>query len=172
MTEDKNFDAYPNADQLVDELHDTHFGASTNKRGLAKKTLELRESILEVFEEVDKPVTVRQMLYLMTSCGAVPKTEAQGYRPVQRQLVLMRRERLIPYHWIADNTRWMRKPNTYDGLGDFFDNAAEYYRQDLWHRSDSYVEVWLEKDTPMDGERRKVNDRDFAFYKYFRQQNP
>jgi len=66
---------------------------------------------------------------------------------VQRQLVLMRRERLIPYEWIADNTRWMRKPATYKSLGDFFIYAAEYYRQDLWHRSDSYIEVWLEKDT-------------------------
>ena len=93
---------------------------STKKRGPSKKTLILREAILDVFNEVDKPVTVRQMFYLLTSCGAVPKTETQGYRPVQRQLVLMRRERLIPYEWIADNTRWMRKPATYEGLGDFF----------------------------------------------------
>ena len=122
-------------------------GASTKKRGPSKKTLVLREAIIDVFDEVEKPVTVRQMFYLLTTKGAVPKTEAQGYRPVQRQLVLMRREQLIPYHWIADNTRWMRKPATYEGLHDFFDYAAEYYRQDLWHHSDSYVEVWLEKDT-------------------------
>jgi hypothetical protein len=33
-----------------------------------------------------------------------------------------------------------------DDLGDFFDQAAAYYRQDLWVRSDVYVEVWCEKD--------------------------
>jgi hypothetical protein len=122
------------------------FGASTKKRGLAEKTLQLRQAILDVFEEVDKPVTVRQMFYLLTSCGAVPKTENQGYRRVQRQIVLMRKEHLIPYNWIADNTRWMRKPTTYEGLHDFFNHARKYYRQDLWHQSENYVEVWLEKD--------------------------
>ena len=71
MTENKKL----MSDELVDELLDTHFGASTKKRGLAQKTLALREAILAVFEEVDKPVTVRQMFYLLTSCGAVPKTE-------------------------------------------------------------------------------------------------
>jgi hypothetical protein len=82
---------------------------------------------------------------LLTVRGAVEKEES-GYRKAQRQLVLLRREGEVPYNWIADNTRWMHKPTTYAGLGDFFDRAATYYRQDLWIRSDVYVEVWCEKD--------------------------
>jgi hypothetical protein len=39
----------------------------------------------------------------------------------------------------------MRKPTTYAGLGDF-EQAVAYYRQDLWVRSDVYVEVWCEND--------------------------
>lgn len=122
-------------------------GASTKKpRGLSCKTQELREAILEAFAETDKPVTVRQMFYMMTVRGVVPKTEAQGYRPVQRQLVEMRRDGSIPYDWIADNTRWMRKPKTYDSLGDFLDLAARQYRQSVWAQSGQYGEIWCEKD--------------------------
>ena len=114
-------------------------------RGLSRKTFALRAAIMAAFEETDKPVTVRQMFYMLTVRGAVEKEES-GYRKAQRQLVMLRREEEVPYNWIADNTRWMRKPTTYAGLGDFFDRAAAYYRQDLWVRSDVYVEVWCEKD--------------------------
>jgi hypothetical protein len=121
-------------------------GTSTKKpRGLAKATQALREAIMAAFEDTGKPVTVRQMYYLLTVLGAVEKEES-GYRKAQRQLLALRRAGLVPYNWVSDNTRWMRKPTTYAGLGDFFDRAAAYYRQDLWVRSDVYVEVWCEKD--------------------------
>lgn len=127
---------------------DKYFGASTKKvgRGISQKTVRLRYSILDAFEELDKPVTVRQMFYRLVSASAIPKSEAQGYRPVQRQLLLMRREKVIPYDWVADNTRWMRKPRTYNGLSDFFKRSTEFYRQSLWADAEAYVEVWLEKD--------------------------
>jgi hypothetical protein len=95
---------------------------------------------------MDKPVTVRQTFYQLTVAGAVPKTEAQGYRPVQRQLVEMRRDGLIPYNWIADNTRWMRKPTSFANLSDFFERSAHFFRQDLWIDADAYLEIWIEKD--------------------------
>jgi hypothetical protein len=79
---------------------------------------------------VDKPVTVRQMFYLLSTRAAVDKTEA-GYHVAQRQLLAMRRTHLIPYDWIADNTRMMRKPSSYGGLSAFFDQSARFYRQSL-----------------------------------------
>src|SRR5262245_6495188 len=33
-----------------------------------------------------------------------------GYRQVQNELANMRRQGELPYDWLADNTRWMRKP--------------------------------------------------------------
>jgi hypothetical protein len=130
-----------------------YFGTSTKipdtakrgGRGLAAKTRALRHSIQAAFDEADKPVTVRQMFYMLTVRGAVEKEES-GYRKAQRQLLAMRREDVIPYNWISDNTRWMRKPITYKSLSDFFARSARYYRQDLWIRSSDYVEVWCEKD--------------------------
>src|SRR4051794_2482053 len=105
----------------------------------------LREAILGAFEDTGKPVTVRQMFYLLSVRGEVIKEE-RGCRKVQRQLLAMRREGLVPYSWISDNTRWMRKPATYESLSDFLERSARYYRQDLWVRSRDYVEVWCEKD--------------------------
>ena len=58
----------------------------------------------------------------------------------------MRRSGQLPYAWIADNTRWMRKPASYSGLADFVDRHQAAYRRDLWDSSDTYVEIWCEKE--------------------------
>lgn len=123
----------------------TQSGTSTNKRGIARATAALRSEVLKAFGTVDKPVTVRQMYYLLSTRSAVEKTEA-GYRRVQRQLLQMRREQLISYAWISDNTRWMRKPATYAGLREALEQTARFYRQAVWQELPAYVEVWCEKD--------------------------
>lgn len=110
------------------------------------KTKQLRVAILAALEHVEKPVTVRQAYYLVASRGDVEKTSG-GYGRVQRQILQMRREGVLPYGWIADNTRWRIQPDTYDGLGDFFERSRRFYRQDLWIRSPDYVEIWCEKDS-------------------------
>ena len=58
----------------------------------------------------------------------------------------MRRAGELPYSWLADNTRWQRKPRTYNGVQDALKATAAFYRKDLWTNADSYVEIWLEKD--------------------------
>ena len=122
------------------------FGASTKKvRGLSSGTWELRHAIIDAFEGTSKPVTVRQMYYLLTTMNAVEKTEA-GYRRVQRQLLIMRREELIPYEWIADNTRWMRKPTSYGGLRECLEESARFYRASIWRDLPDHVQIWCEKD--------------------------
>jgi hypothetical protein len=54
----------------------------------------------------------------------------------------------LPWHWLADNTRWMHKPNTYESLSDCLVQAQRAYRRSLWdpNTNDEYFEVWLEKD--------------------------
>jgi hypothetical protein len=65
---------------------------------------------------------------------------------VQTDLVLMRKNGDMPYGWLADNTRWQRKPKTFDGVEEALRNTAQFYRKSLWVDADAYVEVWLEKD--------------------------
>src|ERR1051325_387101 len=75
----------------------------------------------------------------------VPKSE-NGYAMVQEDLVLLRRQNKIPYDWIADNTRWQRKPTSYDSIEDCLRETARLYRRNLWAEAAAYVEIWIEKD--------------------------
>lgn len=103
-----------------------------------------REALGSIVAEIT-PCTVRQVFYQATVRGVVEKTEA-GYGKVQRMLADMRRDGEIGYGNIVDNTRWMRKPRTFDSLQDALDHTAAFYRRSLWTEADSYVEIWLEKD--------------------------
>src|SRR5207244_1489510 len=92
-----------------------------------------------------RPMTVRQVFYQATVRGIVEKSEA-GYTKVQTDLVLMRRAGLMPYGWLADNTRWQRKPDTFNSPEEALAETARFYRKALWADAGAYVEVWLEKD--------------------------
>ena len=103
-----------------------------------------REALLDIIA-VGRPMTVRQVFYQATVRGLVEKAES-GYGKVQADLTVMRRARELPYDWLADNTRWQRKPRTFDSVEDALRNTAAFYRKALWNEADSYVEIWLEKD--------------------------
>jgi hypothetical protein len=94
----------------------------------------------------DNPMTVRQVFYQLVSQGVIAKTEAEYKSTVVRLLAAMRRAGEIPFDWIADNTRWMRKPKTYSDVEQALQRTAEAYRRSLWDNQDVYVEIWLEKD--------------------------
>jgi hypothetical protein len=90
-------------------------------------------------------MTVRQVFYQATVRGLVEKAES-GYAKVQTDLTIMRRAGDLPYDWLADNTRWQRKPRTFSSVEEALKDTAAFYRKSLWNDADSYVEVWLEKD--------------------------
>jgi hypothetical protein len=94
----------------------------------------------------DNPATLRQVFYRLVSAGVIAKTEAEYKHTIIRLLTEMRRAKEIPFGWIADNTRWMRKPTTFDSLEDALQSTAKHYRRALWQEQSVYVEVWLEKD--------------------------
>jgi len=65
---------------------------------------------------------------------------------VQTDLTLMRRAGTLPYGWLADSTRWQRKPRSFISVEEALKDTARLYRKALWDDADAYVEVWLEKD--------------------------
>jgi hypothetical protein len=103
-----------------------------------------RDALLAIVAEM-KPMTVRQVYYQATVRGIVDKTEA-GYGVLKHDLTLMRKAGLLPYEWLADSTRWQRKPRTFGSVQQALENTARLYRKSLWADADAYVEVWLEKD--------------------------
>jgi hypothetical protein len=116
--------------------------ASPRKSGRPRDTA-IRDALRQIVGTA-QPCTVRQGFYQATVRGVVPKTEA-GYDKVGRLLVEMRLEGSLPWEWIADNTRWMRKPTTHGSLQDAASWWAAGYRRDLVPAL-GRVEVWLEKD--------------------------
>jgi hypothetical protein len=89
---------------------------------------------------------VRQVFYALTVRGLIKKVEGEYQQTVIRLLVHMRELGEIPFGFIADNTRWQRKPTTYVGLDACLNATANFYRRDLWAAMPVYVEVWCEKD--------------------------
>jgi hypothetical protein len=105
----------------------------------------LKSDIYATLEE-QNPATCRGLFYALVSKGVIDKTEVEYKSTVIRLTGKMRREGTLPYGWLADNTRWMRKNPSWGSLEEAIEDTARYYRRDLWRSSDAYVEVWLEKD--------------------------
>jgi len=131
------------AETLVDDI----LRATTKKSGrpLAAHTIALRGAILLLTDDYDR-MTVRQAFYALTVRGVVPKDETRGYRLVQRQMLLMRKANILPWEFVADETRWRRRPTMYDSVEAALAETARLYRRDPWTGTGYRVEVWLEKD--------------------------
>jgi hypothetical protein len=111
-----------------------------------RKSMDTIRGAIRSALEQDHPMTVRQLFYRLVSGGAIDKTEAEYKGTVVRLTGEMRLDGEIEFGWIADNTRWMRKPRTHSNLEDALQDAARTYRRSVWDDQDVYVEIWLEKD--------------------------
>lgn len=107
--------------------------------------VELRAQLFAIVAE-QAPMSVRQVFYQAETRGLVPKTEAAYKNVVCRLLTKMRLEGELPFDWIADGTRWMRKPTTFGSLEHAIGNVVSTYRRALWDNQDAYIEVWIEKE--------------------------
>ncbi|WP_052460148.1 hypothetical protein [Tessaracoccus massiliensis] len=106
---------------------------------------ELDDLLIEIVAE-ENPVTVRRVFYSATTkTDLVPKSEA-GYSVVQRRLLALRRAERMPYYWIADNTRYVVKPLSYDSADEALKLTAALYRKALWLDQPSVVQIFTEKD--------------------------
>ena len=117
------------------------------RRRATREEMEERARFLIDYAAQHRPVTVRQLYYQAEVHGApgIDKTES-GYDKIQRQVLDLRRAGRLPYTDIADLTRWMRKPRTYDGVKAALEATAQLYRKALWSDADTCVEIWCEKD--------------------------
>lgn len=103
------------------------------------------DALFEITQEI-QPVSVRGVFYQASSVRQIIEKTERGYGKVQRGLVDLRRGGRLPWHWIADNTRWVRKPRTFHGPADAAEETARFYRKAIWADVGEHVEVWIEKD--------------------------
>ena len=124
-------------DMMIDDLTDPQ-AASYGARPISRKgrrskvEIEFIKSAIRRVLVNEIPMTVRQVFYRLVSLGVIDKTEAEYKSTVCRLLADMRRNGDIPFRWIADNTRWMRKPTTYSNLEQAAQETAQFYRRRLW----------------------------------------
>jgi hypothetical protein len=109
--------------------------------------MEERAKFLINYASERGPVTVRGLYYQAEVHGVpgIDKTE-NSYGKIQQQVLKLRREGRLDYNDIADATRWMRKPTTFDSVEDALIQTARHYRKSLWRDNDARVEIWVEKD--------------------------
>jgi hypothetical protein len=121
--------------------------ASDIKRSRRTKAAitDIKTAIIDILS-TDHPQTVRQVFYALTVRGVIAKAEIEYQRTVVRLLSEMREAGQVPFEWIADNTRWMRKPSAFTGIEACLNSVANNYRRDLWVSMPIYVEIWCEKD--------------------------
>jgi len=105
----------------------------------------LRDAFYQIVE-AGRPMGIRQTFYQAVVRGLVPKTEDARKNTVNRLLSRMREDKSLPYHWITDNSRWMRKPTTWSSMESMLAYTVEMYRRSLWEDQDAYLEIWVEKD--------------------------
>ena len=117
------------------------------KHRATQDEMEVRAAFLLAYADRHRPVTVRQLYYVAEVHGLPGISKADGdYDKVQRQVLKLRREKRMPYSAIADATRWMRKPATYDSVADALRETAALYRRNIWNDHPEHVEIWVEKD--------------------------
>lgn len=119
-------------------------GSPTTRR--TRADIESLKAAIYDMVNAAKPMTVRQVFYRGVGFGHWTKTEADYKNVVCRLLAQMRREHELPFHWIADGTRWQRRPSTYSSVEDALTETARLYRRRLWDHAPRMVEVWLEKE--------------------------
>ena len=145
--DDDNHDSTAGSDTGQRSDRESVYGTSPVKRTRATKAeMAQRRARLYELARDDQPATVRNIYYRATVDGTVAKTDS-GYRKVQRDLVELRRAGALPFEWIVDHTRWMRKGESFDGVAQALEQVASFYRRDLWSDAPRRVEVWCESDS-------------------------
>ncbi|MYE02958.1 MAG: hypothetical protein F4Y03_17105 [Alphaproteobacteria bacterium] len=106
----------------------------------------LRYRILEIIH-AQNPQSVRQIFYQMLDASAFAYVrKGRGERKVQRLVLQMRREGLIPWSWIVDPTRdTTRWDLAYAGVADWVDTLRDTFVTDYWANAVGYhIEIWCE----------------------------
>jgi hypothetical protein len=106
---------------------------------------DIRNAILRALA-ADHPQTIRQLFYRLVSAGVIVKTDQEYQRTVCRLCAAMRRSGDLPYGWLADRTRMVRRPRSFGSAEEALRNCAQTYRQRLWDGAVVVPEVWCEKD--------------------------
>lgn len=121
--------------------------------------------VIRGFVERGTPPTVRTVHYALVSKRLIPNTRS-AYQMLSRKLVEARKDGVVKWEWISDETRstlgldWSHwEPDEYvDYVMKRFDSIGEYHLP-RWLDQDWYVELWIEKAALAKTVHRWISDR-------------
>lgn len=122
---------------------------------------------LKDFEKQGIEPTVREMYYTLANLGVIPLTQA-AYRALSDHTSRWRESDIIPIDCFEDHVRDVIQDfnDTFETLDKYIDrginhlrNAANNYTIPKWYGQPKHVEIWLEKDAPVESFRSMVKDR-------------
>jgi hypothetical protein len=115
-------------------------------RGKSAQNLELIGAARSILAEI-QPASVRAVCYRLFTAGLIPTMSKNATNRVGSQLTWAREQGIIPWAWIADDTRTIDRPATWDSPADLLEAATSQYRRDWWQQQPARVILCSEKST-------------------------
>lgn len=115
-------------------------------RGKSQKNLDLIAAAGAILAEI-QPATVRAVCYRLFTRSLIRNMSKSETNRVSNQLVYARKNGLIPWGWVVDETREAERAPTWANPADFAETMRAVYRRDRWTFQTERIEVWSEKGT-------------------------
>jgi hypothetical protein len=110
------------------------------------KTLALIDACFDILVNIH-PATVRAVCYQLFIRKLLDSMAKKHTDRVSTQLVYARRNNIVPWEWIVDETRGVERPGTWENPEALLAQVIRQYRKDRWGLQSRWVEVWSEKGT-------------------------
>ena len=91
-------------------------------RGLAQKTLDLRDLCRAILDEIH-PATVRAVCYRLFVLKAIPDMSTNSTAKISRILTRAREDGFIPWGRVVDETRSLERVSQWDDPADFAESV-------------------------------------------------
>ena len=116
------------------------------QRGLAKATIDLANSCLEIIEKV-QPITVRGVCYRLFVAGLIDSMGVNNTQKISRLLVRLREDGYLLWEWIVDDSRRTERDPHWTDIKEYAGVIERSYRRDFWEHQRRRVVVISEKST-------------------------
>lgn len=114
--------------------------------GRAPKTIELLNASRDILKDIH-PASVRAVCYRLFTLGLLSSMAENETNKVSTLLEEARKEELIPWAWIVDETRAIECAAQGNDPTAFMATAQQSSRKDHWNLQPCHMEVWSDKGT-------------------------
>jgi hypothetical protein len=115
-------------------------------RGQTQRVKDFIAECYTILEEIH-PASVRAVAYQLFNRKLIESMAKKCTNRVSEHLVTARKEGIVPWRWIVDESRAPEYAGTWADVDSYVRTMLAYYRRDRWAQQPHRVEVWSEKGT-------------------------